>query len=87
MAKGNPQITGTWGYHSGVDGTLTVTGQKRVLAIDSIAGGSGATVAINSGDTITIPANVSLAIDPGANLVDPVVVFTGTAAYFVEFVS
>ena len=77
---------GTWGYSAGVSGTLTLTGGKRVLDINahSLTGG---TVTINGGDTIPVPANVGFTFTPSGALTNPVIVFTGTDSYSVEFVT
>lgn len=80
-----PILAGTWTYEAGVSGTVNVSG--RVLEITAVAGGSGATVTIDGGDTVTIPANGSWATSPLANLADPEIVFTGTVSYFVQVVS
>ncbi len=84
---------GTWGYNSGTSGTLTLTGGKRVLQITAIALEAGGTIQINGGDTITIPygatdkVSSSLTIEPKGNLTNPTIVFTGTDAFFCEYVS
>lgn len=77
---------GTWGYASGVSGTPTIGAGKRVIGISahSTVGGS---FTINGGNTITVPANVSVNINPLGNLVNPTIVFTSTDTFFVEFVS
>lgn len=87
------QAAGTWGYNAGTAGTLVLTGSKRVLHITAIALEAAATLTINGGDTITIPYGATdsvsseLTIEPRGNLTDPTLVFTGTTAYFVEYVS
>lgn len=91
----NPQAPngGTWGYNAGTSGTLTLSGGKRVLQISAIAQGAAGSLTINAGDVITLPydsvdkVSSSIEIRPTGNLVDPTIVFTGTDAYFVEFVS
>lgn len=88
-----PRIVGTWGYNAGTSGTLTLTGGKRVLQITAIALGAAASFTINAGDTITLPydatdkASSSLSVEPVGNLLNPTIVFTGTDAYFVEYVT
>lgn len=82
-----PDLSGTWGYDSGTSGSVTIGASKRVCQITCVAEASGATVTINGGSTVTIPALTSLTIEPRANLIAPSLVFTGTAAYFVEHVS
>jgi hypothetical protein len=77
---------GTFGYVSGVSGTETLTGSKKVKSISaySLAGG---TVQINGGDSIIIPANGSVDIPCDYNLVDPTVIFTGTNTYLITYIS
>lgn len=82
-----PDESGTWGYNAGTAGTLTVAANKRILAITATAGALlGASMTINGGQTITIPAGTALTITPRANLTAPTLVFTSTASYFVEFI-
>lgn len=82
-----PDESGTWGYNAGTAGTLTVAANKRILAITAtsqpLVAGS---MTINGGQTVTIPAGTTITISPKANLTAPTLVFTSTAAYFVEFV-
>lgn len=84
---------GTWGYNSGISGTLTLTGTKKVLMITAIGQEASATITINGGDTITLPyggtdkVSSSIEIKPVGTLVSPTIVFTGTKGYFVEWVS
>lgn len=77
---------GTWGYVSGLDGTVVITGNKRVVGIGaySLLGGS---FTINGGDTITLPSGVAYNIQPNGNLVDPTIIFTGTNTFIIETVS
>ena len=82
-----PDLSGTWGYDSGVSGSVTIGAGKRVLQITAVAGGLGATLTINGGATVTIPALTSITIEPRGNLTAPSLVFTGTSGYFVEHVS
>lgn len=83
---------GTWGYASGATGTITLTGSKRVLQITAVALEAAGSITINGGDTIAIPygatdkVSSSISIEPKGNLTDPVIVFTGTDSYFVEYV-
>lgn len=82
-----PDESGTWGYNAGTSGTLTVAANKRILAITATAGAlTAASMTINGGQTITIPAGTSITITPRANLTAPTLVFTSTASYFVEFI-
>lgn len=77
---------GTWGYISGIDGTIVVSGSKRIIGIGaySLLGGS---FTINGGNTITIPSGVAYNIEPKGNLVDPTFIFTGTNTFLIETVS
>lgn len=81
-----PDLSGAWDYNAGTSGTLSVAASRRVLQITAVAGALGATVVINGGQTITLPALTSIAIEPKGNLVAPSIVFTGTTAYFVEHI-
>lgn len=76
-------LSGTWSYAAGASGTVTLTGSKRVIGIAAHATTAGS-FTINGGDAIPVPANSGIEIVPLANLVDPVLVFTGTDSYFVE---
>lgn len=77
---------GTWSYASGIDGTVTVTGTKRVIGISAYSQ-LGGSFTINGGDTITIPSGVAYNIQPSGNLIDPTIIFSETNTYFVELVS
>lgn len=79
--------TGAWAYRAGASGTVAVPAGRRVLQITATAGAVDATMTINGGDTITIPAYRALTIEPKGNLVAPSIVFTGTTAYFIEDVA
>lgn len=82
-----PDESGTWGYTAGVSGSVTLTGSKRVLHISALNSSLlSASVTINGGTAIPLPAGATLALSPKANLVDPTIVFTGTTSYFVEHV-
>lgn len=87
-------VTGTWGYASGVNGTVTLTGSKRVLQITAMAQGAAGSFTINGGDSVTLPYNStdkvssSIEIRPVGNLTDPTIIFSaGVVAYFIEYVS
>lgn len=78
---------GSYGYDSGVSGTVVVAAGRRVTQIHAKAGGlNAATIVINSGSTITIPTSTSVTLYPNGNLVAPTVVFGSTATYFIEHV-
>lgn len=87
-----PDFSGTWGYSAGTSGTVNLTGSKRVVQITATALEAAGTITINGGDTITLPyggtdkVSTGITIAPLANLTDPTVVFTGTDAYFIEYV-
>lgn len=82
-----PDLSGTWFYDAGTSGTLTVSAGRRILQISATAGDTAATMTINGGATISIPAGRSLTIEPKGNLTAPTIVFAGTTAYFVEEVN
>ena len=77
---------GVWGYAAGVDGTAVVTGGRRVLCIAAHCGSAGS-MSINGGDSIPIPANTQVTLEPVGNLVDPTITFVGTDSFFVETVT
>lgn len=83
MAGKTPDLSGTWGYNAGVDGTVVLAGSKRVIGIAAHAT-LAASFTINGGDAIPVPANSGIEIVPLANLIDPTIVFAGTDSYFVE---
>lgn len=80
------RVYGAWSYYAGTSGSVVVSAGARVLGIaaHSTTGGS---FTINGANTVTIPANVSINIEPLGNLIAPTIVFTGTDTYFVEVVS
>lgn len=80
---------GTYGYKAGAAGTATITGTKRVQSIAAHAPTTGAaSVTINGGDSIIVPAGTQLALAFGDGvLVDPVVVFTGTDSYYLDWLA
>lgn len=89
-----PDFSGTWGYAAGTNGTVNLSGSKRVLQITAVALEAAGTITINGGDTITIPyggtdkVSTSITIAPIANLTDPTVVFSsGVDSYFIEYLS
>lgn len=84
---GNSNIIGTWGYRSGVSGTVTPPQGARMLSVAAYSS-AGGTLTINGGNTITIPAGVmfNLAFDPDL-VIRPTFVFTGTASYYTDFVT
>lgn len=83
-----PDESGVWGYLAGTSGSVSVPANKRVLQIRAAAGGvSSASMTINGGATITLPAGGQpICIYPRGNLVAPALVFTSTVSYFVEYI-
>jgi hypothetical protein len=79
-----PDQVGTFGYKAGTNGTVALTGSKKVHGVGVVAITAG-TVTINGGETITIPAKSAWSWDFKGNLTDPTFIFTGTAAYFIEY--
>lgn len=77
---------GAWNYAAGIQGTPTLPEGARIIQIALAAGLTPASMTINGGDSITVPANQALTIEPKGNLVAPTLIFTSTASYFVEFV-
>lgn len=82
-----PNLSGSWDYNAGVSGSITISSGRRVLQISAVAPATAASLTINGGATVTIPALTSITIEPRANLTAPSLVFTNTAAYFVEHIS
>ena len=78
---------GTWAYHAGTAGTVTLGGTERVLGIIAYASAAGATCTINGGDSIPVPTGVGIELEPKGNLVGATIVFTGTAMFLVEVVT
>jgi hypothetical protein len=78
-------VVGTWKYYAGVAGTVTVGAGERIMGIAAHASVAGS-VQINGGPVITIPANVSVGIEPQGNLTAPIIIFTGTDTYIIETV-
>lgn len=82
----------TFAYKAGTSGTVAIVG--RVTGWAAFATGAGATVTVAqpgllAGDTIPIPTGGSVEGNPpddGA-LTNPTFVFTGTAGYFIEYVT
>ena len=81
-----PDETGTWSYRAGVSGSVTVPAGGRVIGIAAHAATAGS-FSINGGDSIPVPANVGADLAPRAALIAPTVVFSGTDAYVLEFVT
>lgn len=78
--------TGAWGYTAGTSGTVILSGGKRVRSVSAHAT-SAATLTINGGATITIPANTVFQVPLDGQITDATFVFTSTDAYFIDFVT
>jgi hypothetical protein len=78
--------SGVFGYASGVSGTETLTGGKKVKSISAYSS-AGGTLQINGGDSIAIPANGSVDIPCDYSLVDPTIIFTTTTTYLITYIS
>lgn len=83
MGIWRPDIQGVWDYHAGADGTVNVPSPQRVIGIAAHATTAGS-FTINAGDSVPVPANSSIEVNPNGNLVAPTVIFTGTDSYFIE---
>jgi hypothetical protein len=77
---------GTPGYKAGVEGTVTLTGSKKVVGIIAHSD-LGGTVSINDGDDIIIPAGTGFSFSPKGNYIDPEIIFTDTDSYVVEYIT
>lgn len=75
---------GAWDYHAGINGTVDVIG--RLVSLTAVAAGA-ASLTINGGDSIPIPAGGAFTLDVRGALDDPVLVFAGTSSFFVEVIS
>ena len=79
------RLRGATAYSAGVSGTVVIPAGGRVTMWSVGAGGVAATVTVNNGDLITIPAGESFTAEPKGELVAPTFIFTGTSAYYVEY--
>lgn len=88
VSVGNtPNETGVWSYLTGSSGTASVPVGARVIGIVA-HGTTAASMSVNGGPSIPIPANVGIELEPKANLVGPFnVVFTGTDTYVIELLT
>jgi len=82
-----PPVAGTYHYHAGASGTVNVPAGERVTQISATGGTNAASATIAGGDVITIPANMTLFMNPNGNLTAPSCTFTSTVSYVVETVS
>ena len=80
-------ISGVIGYHAGSAGTVSLAAGERLLRIRAL-GAAGATLTIDGGDSIPLPANYVFddEIDSRCEeFVGPMdLVFTSTLSYYVK---
>jgi hypothetical protein len=77
--------SGDWDYVAGTGGgTEVVAG--RMVGSYFYANSATGTMTIDGGKTITIRANVGIAINPKGNLINPVIVMSSSIDYMIEFV-
>lgn len=78
---------GAWAYLAGISGNVAVVAGAKVrqIAVTSPLE-TASQFTINGGQTIIVPAGQSLTIEPKGNLIAPSITFTGTSAYFIEYV-
>ncbi len=81
-----PDEEGSWDYSAGASGTVNIPAGRRVLGIAATGGTAAASLTINGGASVPIPANMSVEFAPRGNLVAPTLVFTSTASFLVEHV-
>ena len=79
------RLRGATAYAAGVSGTVVIPAGGRVTMWSATAGGSVATVTVNGGDPITIPAGAAFTAEPKGELLAPTFIFTTTNAYYVEY--
>ena len=78
---------GAFGYKAGAAGTVHVPSGAAVGSVSAQAGSSASSVVINGGDSIPVAADSAFDADLKGGVVGPVdVVFTGTVAYYVDWV-
>jgi hypothetical protein len=73
-------------YLAGTSGSVSVPSGGRVLGICAYAGTGGASVIINGGAAIPIPASTPFEYEPRGRLIAPTIVFDSTVSYVVEYV-
>ena len=85
-------VQGVWGYKAGVSGSITLAANQKVVSIYAVALESAGSVVINGGDTIPVPYGATDKVSSAfgdlirGDLIAPTIVFTGTDAYFVQYV-
>lgn len=77
---------GAWEYRAGVEGTVAMPDDGRLLSLSCLAGESGATVTIDEGDEIPIPENMGFSVSMDADVFGATIVFDGTVSHFVQYV-
>lgn len=77
---------GTWAYHAGTSGTLTLTSGQRARSVACHCTTAG-TLTIGGGDAIPIPANSQFSAQLDGITAGLVFVFTNTDSYFVDYLS
>lgn len=89
---------GVWNYTSGTDGTVDMAelvntsdiqgmDECRVISITAIAGATDATISVDNRGDIVIPAGQAITVTPNGTVRNPVLVFTNTASYCIEYVT
>jgi hypothetical protein len=89
VVRGQVQIdglSGAYGYVAGTSGTVSMPAFSRILGMGAYASGSGGSVTINGGASITVPTGGVILSSPYGSCISPTYVFTGTTSYFVEYV-
>ena len=80
-------VRGQYAYLAGVSGSRSVPAGGLLLSWAAFATAAGATVTINSGDSIPVPQGGSVGGEAHTTVVAPAFVFTSTAGYFIEYVT
>lgn len=84
-------VRGQYGYLAGTSGTVSVPATGALLSWAAFATAAGATVTINAGagagNSIPVPQGGSVGGEAHGTVVAPAFVFTGTAGYFIEYVT
>jgi hypothetical protein len=79
---------GTFDYRAGIAGTVVIPSGVIVSGWTAHNTSGGATMTINGGQTITIPANTQIFDSPPlGSLVGPTFVFTSTDDYYISLIS
>jgi hypothetical protein len=88
---------GIWDAVSGTSGTLDTStllaandinnDQVRIKTISVIGDTGGGSVQIDNRAPITVPAGSAITLTPNGTIVNPVLIFTNTTNYIIEFVT